>query len=124
MAREVTLAVQSTLCRAHLPIPSSAGLLGSGELGDGAGFLLPMARVLAMHSSAVRGSEGVSLFSRVKELHQTHENPAISESSSAHRAHAVVRLLCPYTCRICWPVESQTEAQGHSAQHQRPQIPT
>lgn len=42
MAREVTLGVQSTLHRAHLPIPSrglpapsSAGLLGSCELGAG-----------------------------------------------------------------------------------------
>lgn len=62
MAREVTLGVQSTLHRAHLPIPSrglpapsSAGLLGCwGHLyWDHASWelvlsLLPMARVLLL----------------------------------------------------------------------------
>lgn len=88
--------------------------------------LLPMARVLAMQSSAVRRSGGVSVPSKelrnsFRHLHW-HERILPFLNPAVPRAHAVVRLLCPYTSRICWSVESQTEAQGHSAQHQGPQI--
>lgn len=122
MAREVTLAVQSTLCRAHLPIPSSAGLLGSQELGVGAAFPLPMARVLAMQSSPVRRSEGVSVLSRVKELHQTHENPSISESSSPQgtccgQTFVSIHIQNLLVCRV-------TDRSSGTLKLERPQIPT
>lgn len=128
MAREVTLGVQSTLHRAHLPIPSrglpapsSAGLLGSCKLGAG-----PLPAPHGQGPSAVRRSGGISVPSKelrnsFRHLHW-HERILPFLNPAVPRAHAVVRLLCPYTYRICWSVESQTEAQGHSAQHQGPQI--
>lgn len=86
MAREVTLAVQSTLHRAHLPIPSqglpapsSAGLPGPAELGDGAG---PCPSPWPCR--AVRRSEGVSVLSRVKELHQTPALTFLIQQSPGH----------------------------------------
>lgn len=154
MVREVTLAVQSVLCRAHLPslgqgLSAHSSMLcqqhrGSprtipAALGPAAGPLPgpqswvatnPAARVLATHSSTVRGSEAGSILN--KELRKSrglcwHEQVLPFFKMVFPRAHAMISLMSIYTQNL--PVckaparSSGTLSTILYVQNQGPQIP-
>lgn len=124
MVREVTLAVQSVLCKAHMPNPSQGPSAHSHTLcpqhkgsprtvqtvlGPAAGPLPtlpswvaadPAARVLTTHSSAVIGSEAGSVLKELRNFIRGlcwHEEVLPFLKMVFPRAHAMIRLMSTYT---------------------------
>lgn len=141
MVREVTLAVQSVLCRAHLLSPGQGCLPAAERCASSAGAppgpseqCWDLRLVLSLlqppgwqqtlqpwswpHTAPLSEDQkqdrslNKELENFIEGLHW-HEEGLPFLKTVFPRAHAVIRLLCPHKHRICWSVKSQHAAQTH-----------